>query len=61
VFLQILDTGEWPLSVVGLGLTFLIAAISATGIGWYVMRADRLNRLHEVEEVTEEPVSPNHS
>jgi hypothetical protein len=37
--------GEWWTSLVGLGGIFFIAAGGAVGLGVWVMRADRLNRL----------------
>jgi hypothetical protein len=52
VFLQA-SVGEWPWSSIGLGLAFLVAVVGATGLGWYVMRADRLNRQHEIDEPAE--------
>jgi hypothetical protein len=53
VFLDTTSIGEWPVALIGLGLTFLVATVGATGLGWYVMRADRLNRRHQVPEAVE--------
>jgi hypothetical protein len=36
--------GEWWLALVGLGVTFLVAVIGVCGLGWWVLRGDRINR-----------------
>jgi len=42
-----LATGEWPISNIGFGLVFLIACLGTAALGWYVVRADALNRAAE--------------
>lgn len=42
-----LATGEWPTSNIAFGLVFLIACLGTAGLGWYVVRADALNRASE--------------
>jgi hypothetical protein len=42
VYLQ--EVGEWLPAAIGLGVVFAVAAGGATGLGWWVMRADSLNR-----------------
>jgi Tfp pilus assembly protein PilO len=44
--------GEWAGSNLLFGLVFLAAAIAVTGIGYWVVRHDRLNR---IDEVTTDP------
>jgi Tfp pilus assembly protein PilO len=39
--------GEWPLANILLGVAFLVAALGVVGLGWWVMRADHLNRRFE--------------
>jgi hypothetical protein len=41
------DIGEWPIALIGLGVTFLVALVGATLLGWWVMRADSRNRQDE--------------
>jgi hypothetical protein len=55
LFLDVGHIGEWAWSAIGLGLAFLVASLGTVGLGWYVMRADRLNRRYEVSEPVEEP------
>ena len=42
------DVGEWVPAAVGLGLVFLVAALGAVGLGWWVMRGDSRNRRGQV-------------
>jgi hypothetical protein len=46
--------GEWVPAFVGMGLAFLVAASGVIGLGWWVLRGDRLNREHEAVETTSE-------
>jgi hypothetical protein len=39
--------GEWPMANILLGVAFLVAALGVVGLGWWVMRADHLNRRFE--------------
>ena len=48
-----LSFGEWPIALIGLALTFLVALTGATVLGWWVMRADSRNRVDEVTSTTE--------
>jgi hypothetical protein len=41
----LLAIGEWVPASMLLGLAFLVAALGVAGLGWYVLRGDRLNRL----------------
>jgi len=36
--------GEWIPASVFLALAFMVAFIGVVGLGWYVMRGDRINR-----------------
>lgn len=46
--------GEWVPAFVGMGLAFLVASSGVIGLGWWVLRGDRLNREHEGVETTSE-------
>jgi Tfp pilus assembly protein PilO len=39
--------GEWVPAWLGLTLTFLVAALGVVGLGWWVLRKDKLNRAAE--------------
>jgi hypothetical protein len=39
--------GEWVPAAIGLGLAFLVAVLGVSGLGWWVLRGDRLNRTYE--------------
>lgn len=41
--------GEWPLATAAVIFTFLVAGSGVFGLGWWVMRADRLNHQAEPE------------
>ena len=43
-----LDTpGEWVPAAIGLGVAFLVAVVAVFGLGWWVLRGDRLNRTYQ--------------
>ncbi len=42
--------GEWPFANVLFGTVFLAAALAVTGIGYWVIRHDRRNRIGEEAE-----------
>jgi hypothetical protein len=39
--------GEWPFANLLFGTVFLVAALGVAGIGYWVVRSDRLNRVGE--------------
>ena len=39
--------GEWVPAWLGLSVTFLVAALGVVGLGWWVLRKDKLNRVGE--------------
>jgi hypothetical protein len=39
--------GEWVPAWLGLSATFLVAALGVVGLGWWVLRKDKLNRAAE--------------
>ena len=47
-----LATGEWWVSNLLFGAAFVVAGVGVVGIGWWVLRGDRLNRVAsgELEE-----------
>ncbi len=51
--------GEWVYAWLALSITFLVALIGVTGLGFWVLRGDARNRASE--EIGEaEPPSPHH-
>jgi len=36
--------GEWVPAWLGLSATFLVAALGVVGLGWWVLRKDKMNR-----------------
>jgi hypothetical protein len=39
--------GEWVPAWLGMSVTFLVAAAGVVGLGWWVLRKDKLNRAGE--------------
>ena len=39
--------GEWVPAWLGMSVTFLVAALGVVGLGWWVLRKDKLNRAAE--------------
>jgi hypothetical protein len=54
VVLLLADVGEWVNSNILFGLVFLISALGVVGIGWWVIRGDRLNRAVLESQVAEQ-------
>lgn len=53
---MILLAGEWVDAWLAMSVTFLVAALGVVGLGWWVLRADALNRAAETEaEKAEQP------
>jgi hypothetical protein len=42
--------GEWVEAWLGLSITFLVATLGVTGLGWWVLRGDARNRKAETPE-----------
>ncbi|MHB8588843.1 MAG: hypothetical protein ACYDA0_08320 [Candidatus Dormibacteraceae bacterium] len=42
--------GEWVPAWLGMSVTFLIASLGVAGLGWWVLRKDKLNRAAEEAE-----------
>ena len=53
---MILLAGEWVPAWLYLSITFLVASMGVVGLGWWVLRGDRLNRAAESE--LESPANP---
>ncbi len=43
----VLLVGEWVPAWLGMSVTFLVAALGVVGLGWWVLRKDKLNRAGE--------------
>jgi Tfp pilus assembly protein PilO len=54
----ILLVGEWVPAWLGMSVTFLVAALGVVGLGWWVLRKDKLNRAGE--EAVEQPKDIHH-
>jgi hypothetical protein len=39
--------GEWVPAWLGLSATFLVAGLGVVGLGWWVLRKEKLNRVAE--------------
>jgi hypothetical protein len=50
--------GEWVPAWLGMSVTFLVAALGVVGLGWWVLRKDKLNRAGE--EAPEQPKDIHH-
>jgi hypothetical protein len=47
----VLLVGEWVPAWLGLSATFLVAALGVVGLGWWVLRKDKMNRAAEEAEL----------
>lgn len=55
---MVLLIGEWVPAWLGMSVTFLVAALGVVGLGWWVLRKDKLNRAGE--EALEQPKDTHH-
>lgn len=46
--------GEWVPAWLGMSVTFLVAALGVAGLGWWVLRKDKMNRAAEESELAAE-------
>lgn len=51
--------GEWVSAGLGFSVTFLVAGLGVVGLGWWVLRKDKLNRAAEEAAERAAPESPN--
>jgi hypothetical protein len=51
--------GEWVPAWLAMSVTFLVASLGVVGLGWWVLRGDRLNRAAEEAAEPAAPESPN--
>jgi len=54
----VLLIGEWVPAWLGLSVTFLVAALGVVGLGWWVLRKDKLNRAGEDAELAAADAAP---
>jgi hypothetical protein len=43
----VLLAGEWVPAWLAMSITFLVAALGVAGLGWWVLRGDKRNRIAE--------------
>ena len=55
---MILLSGEWVPAWLGMSATFLVAALGVVGLGWWVLRKDKLNRAAEEAELAADDSQP---
>jgi hypothetical protein len=55
---MVLLAGEWVGAWLEMSITFLVAALGVAGLGWWVLRGDRINRAAEAS--LETPASTEH-
>ena len=55
---MVLLAGEWVSAWLEMSVTFLVAGLGVTGLGWWVLRGDRINRAAEAS--LEAPTAPEH-
>ncbi|MGH7760072.1 MAG: hypothetical protein ACREOY_01460 [Candidatus Dormibacteraceae bacterium] len=55
---MILLIGEWVPAWLGMSATFLVAALGVVGLGWWVLRKDKLNRAAEEAELAARDSQP---
>ena len=46
--------GEWVPAALGLAAAFVVGGVGVTGLGYWVLRGDRINRTEAGEEASEE-------
>lgn len=51
--------GEWVPAWLAMSVTFLVASLGVVGLGWWVLRGDKLNRAAEEADERAAPESPN--
>jgi hypothetical protein len=54
----VLLIGEWVPAWLGLSVTFLVAALGVVGLGWWVLRKDKLNRATEDADLAAADAAP---
>jgi Flp pilus assembly protein TadG len=52
--------GEWVPAWLGLTLTFLVAALGVVGLGWWVLRKDKMNRAAEDAALDSQATDTHH-
>ena len=55
---MILLAGEWVAAWLAMSITFLVAALGVTGLGWWVLRGDARNRA--ADAALETPAKSEH-
>jgi hypothetical protein len=55
----VLLVGEWVPAWLGMSVTFLVAALGVVGLGWWVLRKDKMNRAAEEAELAAADATSN--
>jgi hypothetical protein len=45
----VLLVGEWVGAWLAMSITFLVASLGVAGLGWWVLRGDRINRAADLK------------
>ena len=50
--------GEWVPAWLGMSVTFLVAALGVAGLGWWVLRKDKMNRAAQEADLAAADTAP---
>lgn len=54
----VLLVGEWVPAWLGMSITFLVAGLGVVGLGWWVLRKDKMNRAAQEAELAAADTQP---
>ena len=55
----VLLVGEWVPAWLGMSITFLVAGLGVVGLGWWVLRKDKMNRAAQEAELAAADTTSN--
>jgi hypothetical protein len=55
----VLLVGEWVPAWLGMSVTFLVAGLGVVGLGWWVLRKDKMNRAAQEAELAAADTTSN--
>ena len=56
---MVLLVGEWVPAWLGMSITFLVAGLGVVGLGWWVLRKDKMNRAAQEAELAAADTTSN--